>query len=388
MKGFIYKIVNKENGKFYIGSTIDQKKRKRRHFNELRNGKHHCLFLQRAYNKYGDDCFEFIPKEVEVVNEKGLRKLEERYIGYCWNSGKLYNTSKKGSGGDLISYHPRNKEFRELQSIIANERYANMSDDERQQLSESMKGEKNPNYGNRWNNEMRKKMSDYWKGYYSEHDSILKGKTFEEIHGKEKANELKLKISECGKQRVGEKNGFYGKHHSEETKLVLKRRKLGKKNLACSKKVNYNGVTYDSATDCSEKIGVPMVTVAYRARKNIYGFSYVGENDSLPQKETKKMWTLEECDRLASECKTIKELNEKYPKVLAYLRNHKNEYEEIKKKYFTCMRVYWDIDKIMELAKKYNTYREFRENEPSAYSTVIRRGWRDKVKKYYDFQKY
>jgi hypothetical protein len=88
---------------------------------------------------------------------------------------------------------------------------------------------------------------------------------------------------------------------------------------------------------------------------------------------------------LASECKTIKELNEKYPKVLAYLRNHKNEYEEIKKKYFTCMRVYWDIDKIMELAKKYNTYREFRENEPSAYSAVTRRGWCDKIKKYYGF---
>ena len=35
---------------------------------------------------------------------------------------------------------------------------------------------------------------------------------------------------------------------------------------------------------------------------------------------------------------------------------------------------------------EYNNYREFRENEPSAYSAVTRRGWCDKIKKYYDFQ--
>lgn len=29
MKGYIYKIVNKENGKFYIGSTINLEKRKK-----------------------------------------------------------------------------------------------------------------------------------------------------------------------------------------------------------------------------------------------------------------------------------------------------------------------------------------------------------------------
>ena len=112
MKGYIYKIINKENGNFYIGSTIEPQKREKRHFGDLKKKKHHCLFLQRAYNKYGANSFEFLPKEVKVNSEKELRLLEERYIGYCWNSGKLYNTSKKGSGGDLISYHPNNKEFR------------------------------------------------------------------------------------------------------------------------------------------------------------------------------------------------------------------------------------------------------------------------------------
>ena len=273
MKGYIYKIVNKENGKFYIGSTIEPQKRQKRHFDDLKNKKHHCLFLQRAYNKYGVDRFEFLPREVNVTDDKELRLLEERYIGYCWNSGKLYNTSKKGSGGDLISYHPNNKEFRELQRRITTKRYANMSDEEREQLSEKMCGEGNPNYGNHWTYEMRKKMSDYWKKYYSEHECMLKGKTYEEIHGEEKAKELKEKISERCKLRVGEKNSFYGKHHSLESKEKMRKAKLGKKPVN-SKKVSYNNTIYESANDCAKQLGIPMVTVAYRCRKEIYGFKY------------------------------------------------------------------------------------------------------------------
>ena len=95
MKGYIYKIINKKNDKFYIGSTIEPEKRRKRHFDDLKNKKHHCLFLQRACDKYGIDNFEFIPKEVDVIDEKELRILEERYISYCWGSGKLYNISNE-----------------------------------------------------------------------------------------------------------------------------------------------------------------------------------------------------------------------------------------------------------------------------------------------------
>lgn len=131
MKCFIYKIVNKINGKFYIGSTINLEKRKNRHLNSLRNNIHHCFHLQKAYNKYGEDAFYFTQKEVEAETEKDLRILEERYIGFCWNSGLLYNVSKKGCGGDLISYHPKNDEFRLLQSKIQKERYSNMTYEEK-----------------------------------------------------------------------------------------------------------------------------------------------------------------------------------------------------------------------------------------------------------------
>ena len=51
-------------------------------------------------------------------------------------------------------------------------------------------------------------------------------------------------------------------------------KKLGKKKPVNSKKVLYNDKIYDSANDCAKELGIPMVTVAYRCRKEIYGFKY------------------------------------------------------------------------------------------------------------------
>ncbi len=50
-----YKIVNKINNKIYYGSSKHIKK----HKSQLKNNKHHCLYLQRAYNKYGANNFEY-----------------------------------------------------------------------------------------------------------------------------------------------------------------------------------------------------------------------------------------------------------------------------------------------------------------------------------------
>ena len=56
----IYKIVNLDNGKFYIGSSINLAKRKWEHFKQLRLGIHCNCHLQAAYNKHGKDSFSFI----------------------------------------------------------------------------------------------------------------------------------------------------------------------------------------------------------------------------------------------------------------------------------------------------------------------------------------
>lgn len=62
----VYAIRNKINGHEYIGSSGDIKTRWKRHRTMLRGNRHHTVYLQRAWNKYGESAFEFVVlKEVE-----------------------------------------------------------------------------------------------------------------------------------------------------------------------------------------------------------------------------------------------------------------------------------------------------------------------------------
>lgn len=51
----VYLIKNKTNGKVYVGSSINVRKRMIQHLSHLRIGIHHSKYLQRAWNKYGID---------------------------------------------------------------------------------------------------------------------------------------------------------------------------------------------------------------------------------------------------------------------------------------------------------------------------------------------
>lgn len=76
MESGIYRIVNKENGRHYIGSSKNLHKRKICHFSYLRRRKHHCYKLQLDYNLFGPDVFEF---EVLEYTEN-LMEREQYYL--------------------------------------------------------------------------------------------------------------------------------------------------------------------------------------------------------------------------------------------------------------------------------------------------------------------
>lgn len=381
MKGYIYKIINKTSDKFYIGSTLNPHNRERAHFKDLEQHRHHCIHLQRAYDKEGADNFEFvIIRERNFESENDLRLLEERYINFCWGSGKLYNTSKKGSGGDLVSYHPLLEEIREKLRVATTRRWEEKTEEEKEEYSQKMRGRGNPNFGNKWTNEQRQHASEYWKQYYSTHDNFIKGKTLEDVYGKEKAEQIKRKVSEAASQKTGEKNGFYGKHHSDKTKRKLSELRMGQI-PADAKKVLYNGTLYNSAMECSKDIGVNYLTVTYRCRKQIYGFFYADE-ESNP-KEAKEMWTLEKCIEVTKTCKTKNELRKKQPSAVEWLKRH-GYYEEVAKKYFTELRHRWTLEEMIDLAKKYSSYTEFRKNEEKAISTMSRNKWTDTIKQIWE----
>ena len=76
-KSGIYQIRNIKNGKVYIGSTNDLKKRKSGHFSNLEKNKHVNKHLQNAWNKYGFDSFVF--EILEVVEENSQLIIREQH---------------------------------------------------------------------------------------------------------------------------------------------------------------------------------------------------------------------------------------------------------------------------------------------------------------------
>lgn len=80
-KAGIYRITCTVNGKSYIGSSVNMLERWREHIAHLRAGAHHSIYLQRCFNKYGEDSIKFEPLAIlEEFNEELLRLVEFVYI--------------------------------------------------------------------------------------------------------------------------------------------------------------------------------------------------------------------------------------------------------------------------------------------------------------------
>lgn len=101
----IYKIINVVNNKFYVGSAVDLKRRKARHFSELRNGRHNNRHLQAAWVKYGEQAFVFVVVE-EVTPDADLLAVENGWLkdhvgkDYCYNIGVDATAPMLGVAGE------------------------------------------------------------------------------------------------------------------------------------------------------------------------------------------------------------------------------------------------------------------------------------------------
>lgn len=74
IKSGIYKITNKNNGRYYIGSSVNINNRWNEHKRTLKQNKHDNDFLQKSWNKHGEESFLF--EIIEYVLD--LDKLLER----------------------------------------------------------------------------------------------------------------------------------------------------------------------------------------------------------------------------------------------------------------------------------------------------------------------
>lgn len=108
MLAYIYHITNKINGKKYIGKTNNAEHRLEQHYSALKKGTHHSIKLQRAFDKYGWENFNFTYSLVEVFDENELNRLEvleiEKYNSY--KNG--YNETLGGDGkSELFDFSTR-----------------------------------------------------------------------------------------------------------------------------------------------------------------------------------------------------------------------------------------------------------------------------------------
>ena len=105
----IYGIVNILNGNIYVGQTSESFQRRYWHYRwKLNDGSHDNAHLQKAWNKYGEENFQFII--LEIVNDKNLLDdLEIKYISYYKKENKSYNMLIGGGGrrGFKMSEHAK-----------------------------------------------------------------------------------------------------------------------------------------------------------------------------------------------------------------------------------------------------------------------------------------
>ena len=108
----IYKITNLKNNKVYIGQSTDIKARWNNHKLELKNNSHRNSHLQNAFNKYGEEAFEF--RILEETFEENIDDAEEYWIDYfdSTNPNKGYNLRQGAS-----SYKHR-KEIQEQVNLV------------------------------------------------------------------------------------------------------------------------------------------------------------------------------------------------------------------------------------------------------------------------------
>ena len=106
----IYCIENKLNHKKYIGQSVNVYSRWSQHRTELKYNRHDNDYLQKAWNKYGEDNFEF--KLLETCSIEQLDERENYYIDLCdsMNRDKGYNLKTGGQlGGAVVSDLVREK---------------------------------------------------------------------------------------------------------------------------------------------------------------------------------------------------------------------------------------------------------------------------------------
>jgi group I intron endonuclease len=198
---------------------------------------------------------KFIYEIIHRCNtEKEAKEIELQYLTDLSIRDKLYNLNYNNSGGDLLTNHPDKESIREKIIKSYTETISKMSCEERKEKYGKI-GEKNGMYGKTHTEEARKILSEIKKNKNTGEENSF--------FGKHHTKETKQKFSEIAKQRIGEKNPFFGKHHTEETKEKLREKIKGTQSPSRIS-ISIDNINYVSMTDASKKLSIPLPTILWR----------------------------------------------------------------------------------------------------------------------------
>lgn len=253
-----YTLTHVKSGRFYVGSSGDVKKRLDRHWSELRSGKHHCRPLQEIWNNGGDLAVAVI----ETDTREEAYELEQDFLDRFAESSQMLNIQLGATGGDVLKRNPKREEIiSNIRQAIA-KRMAALTPLEKKLLF-GLPGKRNGMWGRTHTPEVKAMIGDLHRG-----NQYNLGRKFPEDHRKQ--------ISEHAKKRVGELNPFYGKQHSEDTKKRISEIRKAQELLPPNtRKVEVNGVIYESLTEASRQLEVSPALIVYRLKKDKEGYRYV-----------------------------------------------------------------------------------------------------------------
>ena len=219
---------------------------------------------------------KFIYEIIHRCNtEKEAKEIELQYLTDLSIRDKLYNLNYNNSGGDLMTHHPDKELIREKILKSCAETMSKMSSEERKEKY-GKNGEKNGMYGKTHTEEARKIFSE-----------VHKGNTY--TKGKKASEETKKKLSEIRKNKnTGEENPFFGKHHTEETKQKIREKNKG--NIPpTAKEIIIDDITYISIAEAGRQLNICTPTILWRLNSknpkfNNYKYSelFMQPSASLP----------------------------------------------------------------------------------------------------------
>lgn len=249
MTAGVYKIVNRVNGSFYLGSSKHCEKRLRDHRNSLNRGDHHNVVLQRAWEKYGADVFDF----VIVLKTQRFLQAEARMLKTL---SPRYNIGRDACGGDNLTLNPRRDEIIKQMTLSIIKRMSDPAERERRRVAS--RGKNNSN----------------WKGGVS----IKKCKCGKRINVN---NERCMSCRDVS----GSKNPFFGKAHSVESRRLNALKHLGNK-PSNERPVIIEEKRFRSVTDAARRLHVCPATVIFRIKSRHWDYKY--EQNFLVQTHEKR----------------------------------------------------------------------------------------------------